>query len=221
MWNTLFHVAQAGDGLCLRDVISALQHLLPCSHCRASLQLYCRKNPPSICVTDPLLYVWTLKDSVNQKLRRHCIPYDIFQARLQTGDFAGAVNSVHTLCYISRNIERMGGADKTIAAPHLRTLFDSLTGFFQQRGHLAWCEVDMATRGEHVQDAVFKAHRMLVGGEMTCEQRQRAYDAAFPTPGTKEPRATQKARRAAPRSRSRRGVESTPSIARARRGGRT
>lgn len=184
MWSVLFHLAQTGDGASLKEVVSTLQHLLPCSHCRASFQHFCRKNPPSVCLSDPVLYVWTLKDSVNQKLKRYCIPYRVFRARLLTADYAGATNAVHTLCYVCRNIKHMPEGEQAEANARLRELFDAMAVAFHRRDHPGWGAIADSTRGDFVQDAVFKAHQIVIGGTMSTVDRWHSYDAALPPPPT-------------------------------------
>jgi hypothetical protein len=175
-WSVIFGVAFELPQS-LRGVLNELRHLLPCGHCRTSFEYYCRQNPLSTCESEPVLYVWNLRDMVNRKLKRHLISYSTFTRRSQCVYWSVDKNTVHMMMFMSRNII----ADRANSevrfddrSKHLCYLFDLFASALCVR-YPEWMEVRENTRSMNVHDALVFAHATILSKEAGFER----YDAAI------------------------------------------
>ena len=93
MWDLLFGLAfHSKQGRPHTDshghlvaLFALLPEILPCPSCRSSCQTFCRHLPPqSIQAGDEAQWLWTLKDTINQKLSRKPRSYCDIKRRYTT-----------------------------------------------------------------------------------------------------------------------------------------
>lgn len=159
MWDILFCAAfesklgtfthsQVVDLLCL------LPSILPCPSCRASCEEFCKHLPPAaIPDGDASQWLWTMKDTVNQKLNRPQRNYDDVKRRYAAFGLLQRDATVLTLCVIVA----LGGDDDRAGA--IYRFFSALVAvrpslaMYMQPG-LTDVECRTATRTEIIEVAV-------------------------------------------------------------------
>jgi hypothetical protein len=102
MWDLLFCAAfrDASHEAAAR-IAELLPAALPCPSCRASCEAFCKHLPPSaIREGDVAQWLWTLKDTVNQKLRKTTRPYREVKRRYAAFPALHSDATVLTLCVV-------------------------------------------------------------------------------------------------------------------------
>lgn len=134
MWNVLFEAAfRLPKDACVR-LFQEMSNLLPCLHCRKSYGLYVERFPPSKCINSEDLsaarYIWSVKDSVNQKLGTACLPFSVTCSRFMTFTQRSSAHDVlDCLGILALYIETQEQADSyAICAPILCSLASALDG---------------------------------------------------------------------------------------------
>ena len=177
VWHTLNGMACSKKSASyLVRIVDVLCDTLPCSHCRSSFRHFCKTNSNDVCVKDPKLYIWSMHDEVNKKLRRPCISFRVFCKRSKCFDYNPEVNAVHMMCFILRN------AQTSNMQEHMRqltTLFDLFCDVFAEDAR--WRQIHHETQGRTVEEALQTARRILLHDELSEEEFRAVYDSALST----------------------------------------
>ena len=150
VWDCLTALSVQGNVNALQAVLTLLKHHIPCSLCRTSLSLFFKEFPIETSIRDPLLYTWNMRDTVNRKLKRHLVSYDVFKERLHYLSNSLEKNSIHMMCFIYLHANR---ENEENFLPRLAMVFDTLCDILSQE-HSSWMNVRKDTMGKSVEDAL-------------------------------------------------------------------
>ena len=177
VWNTLCGLALRDDDRgaeVLLHALDALAQMLPCGHCRNSFNHFLRKHSREACARDPKLYVWTLHDEVNRKLKKPCISYRVFCNRYHCFDFNVEVNALHMMYFIYCNLT-FGKDARAVDLSGLRRLFDVLGKSFAARGDTRWAAICLRAEPLGTAEALRTARAVLLKDEHLTERERRAF----------------------------------------------
>lgn len=110
-WKVFFSIAFETDGKTCISYFDKMKSLIPCPHCRSSYNYYFAKYNPNNYIKDnePLSgakWVWCIKDLVNQKLGKECIPFSMLQKRYNSyTKFCSEWDVIDMLIIFSLNLE--------------------------------------------------------------------------------------------------------------------
>lgn len=110
-WKVFFSVAFETDGKNCILFFEKMKTLIPCPHCRNSYAHYFSKyNPNNYVKEDEKLtgakWLWCIKDLVNQKLGKECIPFSMLQKRYNSyTQFCSEWDIIDMLIIFSLNLE--------------------------------------------------------------------------------------------------------------------
>ena len=172
-------VRNTEDVAYFREIVDVLRRTLPCEHCRMSFDSYCREmeNLAPCTPAQTLPYIWSIRDRVHQKLRKHCSAVVVIGNRQH--DHSPATNAVHMLYYIHRNqkLSATGGV-----SADLSRLLDLCTELFVSWGDSRWEAARTQNLSVGTDEALYNAHRLLLparpGYEQSATEVGAWYDAA-------------------------------------------
>ena len=90
LWDLLFVLSYRCDDtneslVEFGKLFDSLGHILPCKTCRRSYSSHVKKVPPVFkCKEDVSKWLWTIKDLVNQSLKKKYVPYDTIRQKYNT-----------------------------------------------------------------------------------------------------------------------------------------
>ena len=96
----------------MRRLSELMGDLLPCVHCRASYAEYSRTLSPATSIRDrdsAILYVWTVKDLVNEKLGQGFLPQSKLRARMcALAQYASAADVMDVVAFAALGMDKDG-----------------------------------------------------------------------------------------------------------------
>lgn len=109
-WRVAFATAFRLPATRCVSMLRALEHLLPCAHCRNSFKLHMSRVPPEAAIGDSsraaAKYVWAVKDYVNTKLAAPALPFSTLCQRYETfGQPFSRMEVADLLCSVSMQVE--------------------------------------------------------------------------------------------------------------------
>lgn len=202
-WAVLLETCKQGvDAL---DLFESIGYLLPCETCRRSYRSFCKLVPPRSKITadndeSAAQFVWCIKDMVNQKLSKPCIPYSTLRQRLAAWTHACSAWDVFDMLIIfALSVEADEQASMLAAiVPTLRRTLRGLSSFSDVLTGVPDDMVSPATIWRHFVDCKRAFLDVQSFPSTTTEALKTQYNAIARAPPTvpKLPRRTSRARSA-------------------------
>ena len=103
-WTVLHYSSFLSSKSNFLELIDSMSYLLPCVHCRKSLNMYIRLEPPSAQNSDDLFipkWTWKIHDNVNLKLNKPKIPFSILEKRRNLFQYAISIELLFSIIFTS------------------------------------------------------------------------------------------------------------------------